>query len=239
MVRSPVFRLLLGAALLVVLTGCLKVDLALEISQDESVDGEIILAVSEELAQLTGQSREELIAQFEADVMRNAPEGVTKEPYRTEGLEGTRLILDDVPVAVFDPADQTLSIVHEDDHYVVNGMFDLAAITGELSDTDRKALEGVADTMDVRIAITFPGRVVDHNGELDGQTVTWVPTSVEALEIHARAEDSAPAVDATRVEESTPGRSFAGPVIAALLIVSVVALLTLLRRRSSQPRSQP
>jgi hypothetical protein len=92
--RLTVLRLLLGAALLVALAGCLKIDLALDIDENASIDGEIILAVSEELAQLTGQSREELIAQFEADVMRNAPEGVTKESYRTAGLEGTRLILD-------------------------------------------------------------------------------------------------------------------------------------------------
>jgi hypothetical protein len=66
-------------ALTAVLTGCLKIDLALEINEDASVDGEIIFAVSEELAQLTGQSREQLIEQVQADVMRDAPEGVTQQ----------------------------------------------------------------------------------------------------------------------------------------------------------------
>jgi hypothetical protein len=231
-----VFRLLPGAALNVVLTGCLRIDVDLNIPESESIDGEIVLAVSEELAQVTGQSRDELIAQFETNVMRNAPEGVTKESYRDGELEGTRLTLDAVPVAAFNPADETLSIVHEGDHYIVNGKFDLAALTGELSETEQQALEGVADAMDVRVAITFPGRVLDHNGELDGQTVSWVPTGVEAIEIHARAEDSALAEDTPRPEDSTPARSFAGPAVAALLIVSVVVVLTLLRRRSNQPR---
>jgi LppM domain len=231
-VRSTVLRLP-ATVLLVVLTGCIKIDLALDINENEAIDGEIILALSRELAQLTGQSREQLIGQFEADVMRDAPEGVTKESYRTEGLEGTRLILDDVPVDAFDPIEETLSIVHEGDHYVVNGMFDLAAVSdlGELSDLNKTSFEGVADTMDVRIAITFPGEVVDHNGELAGQTVTWIPTGVEAIEIYARAEDSA----REGAEDSASHRSLAGPVVAALLIVSAVATLTMLRRRSSQP----
>ncbi len=112
-VRSTVLRPLPAAVLLVVLTGCIKIDLALDINENEAIDGEIILALSKELAQLTGQSREQLIAQFEADVMRDAPEGVTKESYRTEGLEGTRLILHDVPVDAFDPIEEALSIMHE------------------------------------------------------------------------------------------------------------------------------
>jgi hypothetical protein len=77
--RTAVIRLLGVTALTAVLTGCLKIDLALEIFEDASVDGEIIFAVSEELAQLTGQSREQLIEQVQADVMRDAPEGVTQQ----------------------------------------------------------------------------------------------------------------------------------------------------------------
>jgi hypothetical protein len=51
--------------------------------------------------------------------------------------------------------------VHEGDHYVVNGMFDLAAV-GDLGE------------------LSFPGRVVDHNGELDGQPVIdrWLDRSL-------------------------------------------------------------
>jgi hypothetical protein len=65
--------------------------------------------------------------------------------------------------------------------------------------------------------------LIDHNGELDGRTVTWSPTGTEPVEIHARAEDSAP-------------DSFAGPAIAAVLILGAVAVLALRGRRSSQNR---
>ncbi|HET6920422.1 MAG TPA: hypothetical protein VFI46_13280, partial [Jiangellaceae bacterium] len=55
-VRSTVLRPLPAAVLLVVLTGCIKIDLALDINENEAIDGEIILALSHELAQLTGQA---------------------------------------------------------------------------------------------------------------------------------------------------------------------------------------
>ena len=166
-------RALAAAALLVVLTGCFKIDMTLDVNEDESVDGRIILAVTEELAQLTGQTREEIVEQFEADVMRAAPAGVTHEPYWAEGLQGTQLNLDGVRLAELDL--QFLSIEHEDDQYVVDGRFDPRAVSGlgELSASEQEAFEGIADSMDVRVAITFPGEVIDHNGELDGRTVTW------------------------------------------------------------------
>jgi hypothetical protein len=54
-------RALAAAALVVVLSGCFKIDMALDVNEDESVDGRVILAATEELARLTGQTREEII----------------------------------------------------------------------------------------------------------------------------------------------------------------------------------
>jgi hypothetical protein len=135
--------------------------MTLDVNEDESVDGRIILAVTEELAQLTGQTREEIVEQFEVDVMRAAPAGVTHEPYQAEGLQGTQLNLDGVRLAELDL--QFLSIGHEDDHYVVDGRFDPGAVSslGELSGSEQEAFEGIADSMDVRVAITFPGEVIE------------------------------------------------------------------------------
>jgi hypothetical protein len=223
-----VLRPLVAVALTAVLAGCLKIDMDLDINEDESVDGEIILAVSEELAQLTGQSRDDLIEQFEADVMRDAPNGVTHEPYESEGLAGTRLILDGVALDEFDPAAGTMTITHQGDHYVVDGRFDVSAVgdLGELSDSQREAFEGIAETMDVRLAITFPGEVIEHNGELDGRTVTWTATGPEPVDISARADDSA-------------SDSFTGPILAAVLIVVAVAALALRGRRQRDRQHRP
>jgi hypothetical protein len=123
-----------------------------------------------------------------------------------------------------------VSIEHEGDHYVVDGRFDPRAVSGlgELSESEQGAFEGIADTMNVRVAITFPGEVIDHNGQLDGRTVTWTPSGTQAVEIHARAADSPP-----------QNSSLAGPVIAALLILGAVAVLALGARRSQRRRADP
>jgi hypothetical protein len=229
--RKGVLRVLGVAALATALAGCLKVDVSLEINDDESIDGHVIMAVSDELAQLTGQDPETLAQQFEDDVMEDAPEGVTQESYEDDEFQGTRLVLDGVALEEFDFSDdETLSIVHEGDEYQVNGMLDMTGADelGDLSGEEQELIEGFADSMDVRVAITFPGDVIEHNGELEGRTVTWTPEFGETLDIQARAEDSA-------------GSSFPWwivGVVAALVAVAVLVLLAL-RRRSGGSTTAP
>jgi hypothetical protein len=206
--------------------------MSLEINDDESIDGHVIMAVSDGLAQLTGQDPETLAQQFEDDVMDDAPEGVTQEPYEDDEFQGTRLVLDGVALDEFDFSDdETLSIVHEGDEYQVNGVLDItgAEELGDLSGEEQELIDGFADSMDVRVAITFPGSVIEHNGELEGRTVTWTPEFGETLDIQARAEDSG-------------GSSFpwwiAG-VVAALVAVVVLVLLLALRRRSAGSTAAP
>jgi hypothetical protein len=121
--------------------------------------------------------------------------------------------------------------VHEGDEYQVNGVLDMtgAEELGDLSGEDQELIDGFADSMDVRVAITFPGDVIEHNGELEGRTVTWTPEFGEALDIQARAEDSG-------------GSSFPWwivGVVAALVALAVLVLLLALRRRSGGSTASP
>jgi len=211
------------AALATALAGCLKVDMSLEINDDDSIDGHVIMAFSDEVAELTGQDPETLAQQFEDEVMDDAPEGVTQEPYEDDEFQGTRLVLDGVALDEFDVSDdETLSIVHEGDEYRVNGVLDMtgAEAFGDLSGEEQELIGRFADSMDVRVAITFPGDVIEHNGELEGRTVTWTPEFGETLDVQARAEDTA-------------GSSFPWWIVgvgAALVAVAAMVLLALRRR---------
>jgi len=230
--RRGALHALAAVAVAVSLAGCLKLDMSLDIAEDETVDGHIIMAVSEELARLSGQDPQELAEEFRNDVMSDAPEGVTQEPYQAEGFQGTRMVMDDVPLDEFDFSDdETLSIVHEGDEYVVNGVLDLTGATelGELSGEEQELVEGLAETMDVQVAVTFPGEVIEHNGELDGRTVTWAPAFGESLDIEARAEDSG-------------GSSFPWlivGVVAGLLAIGALAVLALRRRAGAAASEEP
>jgi hypothetical protein len=221
--RTGVLHVLGVAALATALAGCLKVDMSLEINDDDSIDGHVIMAFGDELAQLTGQDPETLAQQFEDDVMEDAPEGVTQEPYEDDEFQGTRLVLDGVALEEFDVGeDETFSIVHEGNEYRVNGVLDMTGAEefGDLSGEEQELIDRFADSMDVRVAITFPGDVIEHNGELEGRTVTWTPEFGETLDVQARAEDSA-------------GSSFPWWIVgvgAALVAVAAMVLLALRRR---------
>lgn len=226
--RREAHRALAAVVLAASLTGCMKIDMSLDIQEDESIDGNVILAVSEELAELAGVDQESLAEQLRTEVMEDAPEGVTEEPYEDEQFQGTRVVMDGVPLDELDFSDDDqFAIVHEGDEYRVDGVLDLTGadqLEG-LAEDQLALFDDAAESMDVRIAITFPGEVLEHNGELDGRTVTWTPEFGENVDIEARAEDSS-------------GTSFpwlVAGVVAGVLLIGAVAVVALRRRAGAAP----
>jgi hypothetical protein len=222
--RSRALRALAAVALGAALTGCMKIDMSLDINEDETVDGHVIIGITEELAALSGEDPEDLVEEMRADLLEDAPEGVTEEPYEDDEFQGSRMVMDGVPLEEFDfDDDETLSIVHEDGEYRVSGVLDLTGAEefGELSEEEQRLLDVGGASMEVRVAITFPGDVIEHNGELDGRTVTWEPEFGESVDIEALADDSG-------------GSSFpwlVAGVVTGVLVIGALALLLLLRRR--------
>ena len=83
------------AVLTLVLTGCLKLDMALTVSPDDTVDGQIVFAVNKELLELTGQSVDDLLGDT---TVPSDVEGATQEPYEDDTFVGTRVTFDSVPL---------------------------------------------------------------------------------------------------------------------------------------------
>ena len=93
---------------------------------------------------------------------------------------------------------------------------------GDLEGFDPEQLEGLL-TYDARIRVTFPGDVIDHNGELVENTVTWEfedPSSMAGAELFAEARKGSGSV--------------ALYLLAAGLGLGVIALVVwqVLRRRN-------
>jgi len=72
--------------------------------------------------------------------------------------------------------------------------------------------------------MTFPGKVIEHNGELSGNTVTWTPVYGEVNEFSARAS----AIDGGGGGLSLP---LLIGIIAAVLIALGLVLFFVLRSR--------
>ncbi|WP_081784895.1 DUF3153 domain-containing protein [Cellulomonas sp. KRMCY2] len=173
----------LAATLLLALTGCVKVDMDIQLQSDDTVDGSLLFAVSSELAELSGQDPEALAEQMQQDMTEGDDSGTTRtEPYDDGEYIGSTTYFEGETLDYFGASSDdpdALKIVREGDEFVVSGAMDL-------TDAGAEDMGDVGGAMDVRIAITFPGAVGDHDGTLDGKTVVWEPVIGERTEINAR-----------------------------------------------------
>lgn len=156
---------------LLLLAGCVRVDGDLTINGTDSaapdtVSGTVLVAISDEWALAHGEDPASLSDVIVEELATAADSGVSGEPYSQDGYTGVTLTLDEVPIErISASTDGALSITSEDGGYVIEG--DLSVLNPDEDD-------GVEPTpWSARLAVTLPDEVTQHNGTLDGRTVTW------------------------------------------------------------------
>lgn len=175
----------LTAVTAIALTGCVRVEMNIDLQEDDTANGEMIFAFSQEMLALAGEdSLEEMLGQ-DQDI-----EGAVTERYESEDTNdagepafvGTRTTFTGQPLSEFDAAGDDLSIVRDGDDYVVSGQPE------DINDqTGGETLPGDAQ---LTMSITFPGEVSSHNGVLEGNTVTWdLLTHTGAIEARGSATE--------------------------------------------------
>lgn len=215
-----------GAALLAVsLAGCMKINMELELNTDDTVDGTMVVAFNQavsDFAESMGEDPSTMFDEMETDL----PDNAEVEDYEDDEFTGKQYTFNGADLAEFAEDSDGFGIVHEGDEFVVNGEMDMSQINpddmGGLEDQLGSDFnpEAMMESFDVSLSITFPGEVIEHNGELDGTTVTWVPEPGENLEISARAKDS-----------GAGGMPvWAWIVIALVAVAAIIALLFFLAR---------
>jgi hypothetical protein len=179
-------RALGSLAIALLLSGCFKVNMNLDVAADDTVSGTAVIAVDESLLELSGQSVDDLFADMD---LSELPAGSSAEPYREDGFVGQQVTFDSVPLSEFagsgalSATGEDLSIVREGDEFHVSGAFDMSGEEFTGTEVPQEFLENFEFT----IAITFPGKVVSATGDIDGNTVTWEPTIGENTRIEAVA----------------------------------------------------
>jgi LppM domain len=223
----PVVRLIGLAMLALLSTGCIKVDLAMRLHSDDTVDGTMTYAVSRDLLTLTNSSPEDLLDQVASG--GPLPPGVRFQSadYADDTFVGKTLTFTGVGINAFQQGGvggESLSIRRVGDAFQVSGEIDLTtASTGPL----QPGTAQLAKDMQLRLAITFPGPVQEQTGGTvtDPNTVTWTPTYGEKTEIRATG--------------SALGDRTVSPLLwvalAAAVVVAVVIVLLIVRRRRSSP----
>ena len=220
-------------ALVFLMTGCIKLNMNVGINSDNTVSGTVEFGVQKELLDLTGQNVEDLLGS-EAPFPTEAP-GVTIEPFDDGEFAGQQVIIEDMPIEEFNSGGiagasgatgaaatgEELQIARQGDTFVVTGLLDLSSglsgVTGPFGGTGGAQL---FESADVKIAITFPGEVLQApGGQIDGNTVTYVPEFGDRLEINATGS----AVDNGEAADVVGGGDSFLPLI--LIIAGVVLLL--------------
>ena len=235
-------------ALAVLLTGCIKLNVDLGINADDTVNGAVVLGVQKELLELTGQSAEDLLG--DADLIPTGATGVVVEPFEDDEFVGQQIIFEDLPISEFNSGalgasgatgisgvtggGDTLNIAREGETFVVTGVLDLSSglsgATGPFAGTGGAQL---FENADIQISITFPGEVVQANGEVDGNTVTYVPEFGERLEINATGS----AIDNGQAADVVGGSDSFLPlllIIAGVAVVLLVIIFLVVRSRSNK-----
>ncbi|SDD22856.1 LppM family (lipo)protein [Glycomyces harbinensis] len=207
MLRRTARRALVAAAALALLFtagGCLRLDLGLEIRPDDTVGGTFTAAWSEDFLDRSaelGLDQDQLDAFL--DALLDGVPGTERTRYEQDGFTGQTGTFTDRPLADFAEfgGDEWgyLRLTHSGREYDLEGYWDLRA-AGFI---DADAFEDA----EILISVNFPATVTEHNGELDGRTVTWTMTPGEDYDLNATAVEN-------------DGRAFAVAAVASVVVIA-------------------
>lgn len=159
-------------ALTLCLAGCVKISLETTVLSDDTVSGSITAAVHHEAIEVIGAVE---ATEFVNTLIEGVPGVYKDEPYDDGTFVGQTAYFEQISLADFsqssDSEASALEIVHRGDRYILDGEWRLPDL-----DTQRaipQVDESVRESAEFTVSITFPGDVVEHNGDLSDKTVTW------------------------------------------------------------------
>ncbi len=207
---------LLLVLLLVLLTvsGCARVQAALAVQPDDTVRGDIVVATPEQSPEDPGP---------EISVPPALADEVEVTEYRQEGYAGSLIRFDGLTfpqlselLAAGPDENMRLELRRAGNRVVVSGEVDLTTAG--------------ADRADFQLKISFPGEVIDANGDADSGTVSWTfePGRVGDIEAVVAFDDP---------DAPSPLNWTLGLATTVALVALVVVLLA--RRTRNPPVAPP
>lgn len=212
------------------LTGCIKLDMALTVNKDKTVSGAVIFAVADSLAALGSSADSPSGTGMNGldNLIDKKAKGVSVSKYHEGGFTGEKFTFDHAPLKAFSSSTQkdgSFAIDIKGNQAFISGVLDLSSTgtqsTGSTSmdDAFTKAMFASAQ---VRIAVTFPGKITKSTGEIsrDGRTVTWNPIFGDKTDL------------TTTVALDSPMNLIPWAIGGFFLIALVIWLIILNRRKS-------
>jgi hypothetical protein len=181
---------LVGLALLT--SACVKADVSLSVRSDDQIDGSIVMAIDRGFVPPAGQAPDALLDEVSRRVFHGTLTGARAEPYADSEYVGRRVVIEGMSLLDFDRGtdDGGLKIVHQGGQFRLSGTVDTVALSPQPGSPTTESSDRIARTFDVMIQVTFPGLVVQSNGKVSGDTVTWRPRLGQRAVLAAVADDS-------------------------------------------------
>jgi hypothetical protein len=211
---------------IVMLTGCVKLDLALEVNTDSTISGSMIFAVSDSLTDLGADASSGLPA---ADsLVDSKADGVTVMPYKKDGFTGSTYTFDRVPFSAFKSDGSTgndIKVERTGNQIKLTGALDFSyGDSTDASDPFSNLLaQSISSSADMKISVKFPVKVLSSTGTIseDGKTVTWIPKLGEKL-------------DLTTTVEIPKALQFKTQIVYAFLGLFVILILVIFLRKKNE-----
>ncbi|MEV4954756.1 LppM family (lipo)protein [Paenarthrobacter nitroguajacolicus] len=210
-------------ALMLALTGCVKLNMSVKVNNEKSVDYEVVYAIQKSV--LGEKSFDEFMeSNGTGSRGMDIPDGATVVDYEDEKYKGKRITaanLDPAKLADSSSSENPFELKKEGDYYVIS----MGGVTGaESGDASSSAMaKSMFDEASVKF--TFPGKVVEANGAtVDGNTATFDMLALNGTVVQAKAEANA----------GIP--MWIIWILAAVLVIAgaLVLLFVLLRKRSAR-----
>ncbi|HEV7647199.1 MAG TPA: DUF3153 domain-containing protein [Actinophytocola sp.] len=210
-VRRLIGLVVLGAVLLVSLTGCVRIHAALAVSSDDQISGDLVVAALPVSKDDDGPN---------LTVPPELAEKVRTEPYTADGYVGQKVTITGLRFTELTLLVDSISTLRQY-RLSFRRSGDLVSLAGSIDLT-----RVPKDRADVQVKIAFPGRIIRSNGDNTDGTISWAPKPSAVTEFSATAQYS----NQTGVSWTQWVAIVGGGAIGVSVLVVLLALFT--HRRS-------
>jgi hypothetical protein len=218
--------------------GCIKVDMGVTISDQDTVSGSTFFAFNSKLVEIAKQNGagEDM---FDTTSMFAAQDGITTESFSEAGYEGTKYNFKDLPLDKFFSQSDSSSfhVERQGDQLIVSGLMDTS---GGSTDVDavrnNPKTKELFDGSGIKVSITLPGQIISTNGKQDGNTITWTGEVGEVINFKAVTDTSGKVIASNPKGSSGTADadySWVWYLVAGVVVVGGTAAFVLLRKRSN------
>ncbi|MEO3774734.1 DUF3153 domain-containing protein [Micromonospora sp. B9E7] len=233
--RGKALRVAVCLILLAALSGCMQLNMGLTVNADDTVDGQLLLTAQKSVLSARNKNVPAAFAELRQNIPALPAGGETL--YQDNTFYGSQISYRKAPLAGFDT--ESVKLVRDGDLYRFTLPLDPQKYGGKVAQQNPQQQQAFLKLMSFEISVTFPGRVIDSNGTVNGRSVSWKVDANQDKPAELRAVAEAPprpsASPAAAGAEGGFPWLLVGAGVLLVLLLAVVGVLLLRRRQPAAP----